>query len=376
MTVEVIEGDQALGMLGSRLDDLHRLTRVPVTARRTWLQTWFECDTRYHPAAVVVGGPHGLDAAAILATRRRTGLTEVVAAGHGRSDVAALPARDPEAAALLARGITDWLDGLRARWRLTLRLVRDGDDATGLVAARLNHVDVQAGDISPVLRAKPGEPLRSYVSRSHWRAYRKHLNRMRNEGYVPTVDHLSDPAAIGSVMGEVESVLRARETSVGRRCLLDDPVSGRFFRLVIDRHAELGDVSLTTLRLSGQMAAYALCFVDDGAYRFWNGRFDPRWARLGAGGVVTDEAVTHALEHGYTEFDFMRGDEPYKESYANDRVRTLDLFAWSGPLGAVRGRGYLAARSAAARAQRSGGAAGRTVDALRRVASRVARVSR
>lgn len=369
MIVDVMEGGRVLDRLGAQMDDLHRVTGVPLTARRTWLQTWFDCRPGCRPVAVVVGRPQRLDAAAVLAVDRRSRRADVMAAGQGPSDVAALPARDPAAADQLAGGIVEWLSD-QGRWRLTLRQLRPEDGARDRLAQTLRHDTVRPGQICPVLRAQPGDSLQDHVSRGHWRKHRKELNRMRRSGLEPEVRHLRQPAEIAAAMAEIESVLRSRDLAPGRRSILD-AVGSRFFRLVIERHALRGEVCVTTLRLSGGLASYALCFVDEGAYRLWNSGFDPAFSEFGVGRLTRDEAVAHALEQGATEFDFMRGEEPHKGSYANARVSPVDLFAWSSGLAAAGGRARLAARDVAVRAERSGGAGGHLVEVLRRTARRV-----
>jgi hypothetical protein len=101
---------------------------------------------------------------------------------------------------------------------------------------------------------------------------------------------------------------------------------------VILEHAARGQVELTTLRLRGELAAYVLCFLDGGAYRMWNCRLAPAWSRYGAGRIANDAALERALaDAGATEFDWMRGAEPYKLGLSNHVEHALDLRAWSSP---------------------------------------------
>ena len=105
---------------------------------------------------------------------------------------------------------------------------------------------------------------------------------------------------------------------------------GEFFHQVIAVHAARGEVELTTVRLSGELAAYVLCFLDRGVYRMWNCRLAPKWVRYGVGRVGNDAALRCALEDpGCREFDWMLGEEPYKFSMSNLLKRSEDLLAWS-----------------------------------------------
>jgi CelD/BcsL family acetyltransferase involved in cellulose biosynthesis len=366
LSVAVTEGREVLHELGPRLDSLHEATSVPVTARRTWLQSWVDSQPEVHPVAVCVEGPGGrLEAAALVATRgeaaRGRATTSVVAMGHGPSDVVSMPARDHTSARELADGLVRWLAARRGTWELRLRQVQAGEPALAEMAQRLRRGAVVRGDVAPLMRPDTTAGLRGNVSRSHRQRTRLLRNRLAKRGYDPSVEHLSEPDAVAAVMPEVERVMRARDEDLGRRSQLDDPAGAAFFRLAVDRHARQGDVVLTTLRLQGELAAYVLCFVDGGVYRMWNCRFDPQWAQLSVGRVAMDAAVEHAIEAHCDAFDFMRGAETYKDSYATEYPWTEHLMAWSHWPRAARGRLVLAAREQARRLEQQDGRTARLV---------------
>ena len=73
-----------------------------------------------------------------------------------------------------------------------------------------------------------------------------------------------------------------------------------------------------------------MCFLDGGVYRMWNCRMAPDWGQYGAGRLANHAAMEHALaDPGSTEFDWMRGAEPYKLSVCNHVAQAQDLRAWS-----------------------------------------------
>jgi len=371
MGVRLLRGRAVLHELGGSLDELQAAVGAPVTARRPWLQTWVDCYTDYTPTVVVVDGPGGrLDGAALLASRRRVGVHDVVALGHGPSDAITFPARESTSARTLAAAVGRALHAQRGSWTLRLRHLAPEDLVAEPLADALGRSSLAPGDVLPAMRADAGRSLRSYVSRNHHQQVQRLRNRIRREGLDVVVDHLHRRSDIAAVMPEVERVLRARDADVGRRCALDDPAAGPFLRRVIDVHAAAGDVRLTTLRLDGRLAAYVLCFEDRGTFRMWSCRFDPGAARFGVGKIAMDESVQHALDHGAEAYDFMRGEEQYKDSYANEWVRARDLRAWSGPVLAARGSAGLVAREQVARLEARGGRGARVAEVARRVAAR------
>lgn len=368
MGVWVLEGRESLSRIGAELDDLHEAVRTPVTSRRIWLQSWVESYPEYRPTVVGLGATDGtLAAAALLATR---GPRQLVMCGHGPSDAVTMPARDATSAALLAVGLVEELEQRRRPWRLILRHLVPGDVVAPYLARRLAHAALVPGDVSPVLNAQDGASLSSYVTSSHRRGVSRIRNRMTRDGLAPEVQHLGAPSDVLAALPEVERVYRARDESLGRACPLDARSHRDFFRKVVGRHAASGQVCLTTLRLRGRLAAYVLCFLDGDVSRMWNCRFDPPLEKYSPGKLAMDESVSHALNTGCTTYDFMRGAERYKASYANDQVTALDLYASSGPLVAAGNAVFLAARDRMRSAKESGGAGARIVSEARRLRDR------
>jgi len=107
--------------LPERLDELHSVMGVPVTARRPWLQAWLLAHADYRPLVVAVDGVGGrLDAVAPLAVKEGP-VRRVVAVGHGLSDALVFPARTPRAAEQLADAIFGALGSAGRPWTLVLR---------------------------------------------------------------------------------------------------------------------------------------------------------------------------------------------------------------------------------------------------------------
>jgi|SRR5664279_1588207 CelD/BcsL family acetyltransferase involved in cellulose biosynthesis len=315
------------------LDDLHARTGAPVTARRTWLQTWMDCFTSYQSFAVLVEDGDGAAGAALLAFRRRHGLTIVRSVGHAMSDQVRFPALDPAAATQLAIGVAGALQGLPRPWRLDVEQLPPDDPVVAALRRQLPWAEVRSGDPSPTVRFTRGRALRSYISRNHHQASRRLVNRMRRADLATEVEVLSQPADIAALLPDLERICRQRDHQLGRLSQFDDPEGGPFFHEVVRRLAENGEVALTTLRLGSQLVAYVLSFVDGSVHRMWNTRFDPRLAQFGPGRLAVDAALGAALaDESIVEFDWMRGDEPYKASTATDVVPAVRLVAWSSQL--------------------------------------------
>lgn len=318
-----------LDQLGPRLDALFASTQAPVTARRAWLSAWFRAHREWRPLVVTVDRGPEVRAAAVLAWRRGRILDDVRAAGAGASDEVRLPARDAEAAELLAQGVAGALQDLHRPWRLVLRDLPPQEEAAQALLRRLRHAGTAPGDVSPRLALGPARDLRAHVSRNHHQQSRRLRNRLARDGHCFEVAQLTAPAEVAAVLPEVVSVCRARDHQLRRHSRLDGGPDLHFFLDVVTTHAARDEVALTALRVDGELAAYVLCFRDGSTWRMWNCRFHPAWAPYGVGRLSHDASLSAALDAGCLTYDWMRGDETYKDGLSDHSHRAQDLFAAS-----------------------------------------------
>jgi len=327
----VLTGRDTLAALGPRLDDLQESTRCPVTARRAWQQTWLDHFTAWSPLVVVVEGHDGdLRAAAPLAVRSGRVQARVVPIGHGPSDEVRLPARDNASARELATAVSDALTALRRPWLLVARQVDPDDAAVHALAEVLRWSEITPGEAAPRLAFQPDRSVRAHVSRNHHQQVRRMRNRVTRDGHALELAQLRTPEQVREVWPEVTRVCRARDVQLRGSSALDDPTDGPFFRDLVGRLAERGEVRLTTLRLDGALAAYVLSFQDGPVRRMWNCRLDPALQDYGVGRIANDAGLEDALaDPACSSYDWMRGEEPYKASMSDHLFRPVDLTAAS-----------------------------------------------
>lgn len=68
-----------------------------------------------------------------------------------------------------------------------------------------------------------------------------------------------------------------------------------------------------------RMTAINLCLVSVASLCNWNGGFLPDAARWSPGNLLIAAGIRLACAMNFAEYDFLRGSEPYKESWATDR---------------------------------------------------------
>jgi CelD/BcsL family acetyltransferase involved in cellulose biosynthesis len=142
-----------------------------------------------------------------------------------------------------------------------------------------------------------------------------------------------------------------------------------FHEDVAARLLRAGRLRLHTLLLDGEVQAALYCFQFQNRCAYYLGGFEPTLARLSIGTVLTARAIRHAIEvDGAAEFDFLRGDEPYKYRWgAQDRWNRRLSVTQERPVSrllARAGRGALRAELALKtwKHRRHGHGAGRNTD--------------
>lgn len=319
-SVRVVTRRDALAEAWPAIEQLQERVSAPVTARRCWQELWLECTPDAQPLVVLVEGQETLLAAAPLAVLPGR-VRRVVPIGHGRSDEVVLPAVDQRASSALAWAVRAALGHVPGPWRLTLSRLRADDPLLPALLAVLPHASAHPQEGAPQLALGADRQARSYVSRNHHQQVRRMENRLSREGRSVTVRHVRGLADVRALLPQVERLFRARDAMVGRPCDLDDPRLRRFFHGVLERHAERGELVLSTLQVDDHLGAYVVCFADGAARRMWHCRFDPALAGYGIGRLALHASLQHALSDPRCAlYDWMEGEEAYK-SQVSDRVQ-------------------------------------------------------
>jgi len=105
-----------------------------------------------------------------------------------------------------------------------------------------------------------------------------------------------------------------RLSKVGKARFMDEQME-RFFRDATGALAAAGWARLWFLEREGAAVASFLCFEYAGSVSLYNSGFDPTHARLAPGIVLLAHVIRDAIERRIPVFDFLRGEEPYKQGF-------------------------------------------------------------
>lgn len=150
----------------------------------------------------------------------------------------------------------------------------------------------------------------------------------------------SDPAA--ALAAAVDVSRRSWKELAGSALLLNAGID-RFLGEVFERlgggepgeRGEPGETFIAFLHLDDRPIAHELGFVLDDRMWFYDHSYDQEFARFSPGQLLTARLLERAWQDGLVEYDFLRGDEPYKLSWTDSSRRELQLVLDDG---SVRGR--------------------------------------
>jgi CelD/BcsL family acetyltransferase involved in cellulose biosynthesis len=99
--------------------------------------------------------------------------------------------------------------------------------------------------------------------------------------------------------------------------LYNSPTEQAFIRELTERKApQQGWLDVYILWVNNQPIAYEYGFGYEGRFEDWRSGFDTRFpANISIGKLLAMEVVQKCIQEGYSEIDFMRGDESYKEEW-------------------------------------------------------------
>ncbi len=96
------------------------------------------------------------------------------------------------------------------------------------------------------------------------------------------------------------------------------PGMQRFLRRAAHRFLDAGRLRMWRLEAGGELIAVIWCVRAGDSVAFYTTGYDSKWSKYGPGRRIMARAIKGAIDEGATEFDFLRGDEPYKRQWGTE----------------------------------------------------------
>jgi CelD/BcsL family acetyltransferase involved in cellulose biosynthesis len=280
-------------------------------------------------------------------------------------DVLALPAVRAEVADAIARALV----ARRGSWdACVLSCLTPGSPLAPALAASAG-LRVLTRTPVPCPRLELPATFDAYLaglSRGRRGNLRRHLRRLDGELELREVH---DEHELPSVMDRWQD-LRTRQWRAFDKPLTAEHASRRFrdFMLAAVRNLlPSGQALVWEFRHRGEVVGVYVNLVDDRAFYWYLGGFDPSVAALGIGKIAIAEGIRSSIEQGRRFYDFTRGAEAYKYWYGARDTQAASLVVGHASLrsrAALAAAGVITARRDERAARQDGAArtAGATSD--------------
>ncbi len=324
----IVLGPAAVQARAAVFERVFRETGEPVTGRWPSQFIWMQTHPKYEPWGVLVERK-GAPVAAALLTRQWRGFWKIgKPAGWG--DPLHFAAVDEDAARGLAKSILEAAKKFGGPWEIEISDLPSSDPVAAYIRSYWPRSQSWLTPPAPHILFATGEPLTTYISRNTRSAVAKARNRIEREGIELREAWTSDPEQILKFLPHILDVNRRRDHQLRQRSFLDDPASERFFMAFVAEHAGQGLIDLLTIHLNGQLAAFALCLLDNAEYSVLANRAAPDWLRYSPGTIANAEVVRHAYEKpGICGVNWGAGPQRYKLSGKAALQVRQTLCAWS-----------------------------------------------
>ena len=281
---------------------------------------------RAHDASTAITLSIGAPARGIAALAREADGTITFAGGHLTDEQDILAAAGEEAG--VATAVAAWVAAQRPP-AVRLEFVPEEGPTLGAFDSALTsagyRVTRSRQTVSPVLSLP--DSYDGYVQslgKKERHELRRKVRRLESAG-AASFRFASDRER-GVVL---DRFFELHRLSRGEKADFMTPDAEHFFRDIADALAPLDRLRLGVLSFDGVDAAVLYGFSLGRVLALYNAAYDPGLASLSVGIVSHAWEIREAIAQGYTTYDLLRGDEPYKYDLgAVDR--------WLGRLDAVR----------------------------------------
>jgi CelD/BcsL family acetyltransferase involved in cellulose biosynthesis len=328
--VEFIDRFDGIDEIGSEIEALQERTGAPPSARWPAIRTGMMHESKAQPWCVVVRSGPAIVAAALAVAELRRGTWAVRSATHP-DEPGWLATVDSGAGEALAAALARSLQRLRLPWILEWRYLPIGDPTLAKLRRLLQPSQTLPSVDVPQLVFEADTRMQGCLSRNTRSAVSRARKRIDKAGLHAAMDWMRDPVEIEACLDPIVDIHRRRNRQLRGVAGLDDPRKRALFEDVVRAQAGAGRARLLTLRLDGQIAAYAVCFEASGRLHVYSNMASPDWLDFSPGTIVNAEIVTDASrDPGIRVVDWCPGLQRYKLSGERLHIEHLcHLHAWS-----------------------------------------------
>jgi CelD/BcsL family acetyltransferase involved in cellulose biosynthesis len=313
MEFQILTFEAAVLALKDRWETLQRAHGESIFTAPDWLFAWWKhmgepAGARLHVVAGFKGGV--LKALAPLATRRKQGVRLLEWAGGEVCDYADFLLEDAGDAPALLKAIKASPHYDLARLRevrpeaACLKALEDGAKLIKVTQAHTITLTWPSGEAW--LAALP------YSARKQYRARMRQAEALGPLRFEVTRTFPGLEGALEALVAQKTLWAKAR----GVKGVFDNPGVSGFFRVIAQAESAKGNLHLSALYCGDALIAVHLGFINRGAFYCYMPSYAEEWSHVSPGRLLLIKSILWAVDNGCTEFDFLRGEEQYKNAFA------------------------------------------------------------
>jgi CelD/BcsL family acetyltransferase involved in cellulose biosynthesis len=164
--------------------------------------------------------------------------------------------------------------------------------------------------------------LNSLIQKDHTR---RRLNKLRKAGTL-TFRHIDTKAEAQVQLGYFFQHQVRRHTLIGKTSSSESPEFQKFLRTLVDELDPADSLRFGVLELDGHPLAWHFSFEVNGKFAFYQQTFNVDSFDYAPGEVLIHELLRYAQTRVEREFDFTRGDEPFKARFTTHTRKTYSMY--------------------------------------------------
>jgi len=229
---------------------------------------------------------------------------------------------------------------IRARPTLAVRAVPAEHAALASLAHAAAEISapylVEPAHVSPFVDTSGGYGRYRWARRRALAEYERRRRKLEREHAVEIVTVAQPP----DLWARLEEGFRLEARGwKGRRgtAILSSAQTETFYRVLVERYTETGEIRLSWLRVDGVLAAFDLALLDRGRYHLLKTAYNEDLRRWGPGMLLRLAVVERCFETAVTSHEFLGDDMPWKRVFATGKRPHVSFRRYGpGPVGRTR----------------------------------------
>lgn len=167
--------------------------------------------------------------------------------------------------------------------------------------------------------------LMKALSVDRQRSLQKKIRHMEDHKY--SIDIIESPNECQMLLDDM--IALDHKKAAQSRIPLVAGANSKTFRSLFNELGPAGWLYVATLRTNETLVAFELGFRCDDKLWMYNKAYDREYSQYSPGAILLSSVLDYGYAKGFKEYDFLRGEEPYKLLWTNQLHKQLRIVIWN-----------------------------------------------